>query len=69
MVPAATPDSILQVLQRGIADALARPDLQARMTSLDLHFEGLTGAAASKRMSDLSDNYARVIKATGLKVE
>jgi tripartite-type tricarboxylate transporter receptor subunit TctC len=69
MVPAATPDSVVQVLQRGIADALERPDMQARMTSLDLHFEGLTGAPAGKRMSDLSDNYARVIKATGLKVE
>ncbi|MEO7391825.1 MAG: tripartite tricarboxylate transporter substrate binding protein [Ramlibacter sp.] len=69
MVPAATPDSVVQVLQRGIAEALARPDMQARMTSLDMHFEGLTGAAAAKRLSDLSDGYARVIKSTGLKVE
>jgi len=27
------------------------------------------GAAASKRLQDLSDRYARVIKATGMKVE
>jgi tripartite-type tricarboxylate transporter receptor subunit TctC len=69
MVPTATPDPVVQVLQRGIGDALSRSDLQARMNSLDLHFEGLTGAAAAKRMSDLTDHYARVIKATGMKVE
>jgi hypothetical protein len=34
-----------------------------------LQYEGLTGGAADKRLSDLSDRYARVIKATGLKVE
>jgi tripartite-type tricarboxylate transporter receptor subunit TctC len=68
-VPTATPDAVVQTLQRAITEALSRPDLQARMTSLDLHYEGLTGAAANKRLSDLSDRYARVIKATGMKVE
>lgn len=68
-VPAATPDAVVQVLQKAVADALARPELQARMLNLDLQYEGLTGAEASKRLADLSANYARVIKATGLKVE
>jgi tripartite-type tricarboxylate transporter receptor subunit TctC len=68
-VPAATPDAVVQVLQKAVADALARPELQSRMLTLDLQYEGLTGAAASKRLADLSDHYARVIKATGLKVE
>ncbi len=69
MVPAATPDSVLQVLQRGFADALTRPVMQARMAALDLQYEGLTGAAADKRLADLSDRYSRVIRATGMKVE
>jgi tripartite-type tricarboxylate transporter receptor subunit TctC len=69
MAPAATPDAVVQVLQRGFADALSRPELQARMNTLDLRFEGLTGAAAARRMADLSDHYRRIIKATGLKVE
>jgi tripartite-type tricarboxylate transporter receptor subunit TctC len=68
-VPAATPDAVVQVLQKAVADALARPELQSRMLNLDLQYEGVTGAAASKRLADLSDHYARVIKATGLKVE
>jgi tripartite-type tricarboxylate transporter receptor subunit TctC len=68
-VPAATPDATVQVLQRAIADALARADLQSRMVGLDLQYEGLIGAAADKRLADLSANYARVVKATGLKVE
>lgn len=69
MVPAATPEPVVQILQRAIADALARPELQARMKSLDMQYEGLTGDAASKRLSELSERYARVIKVTGLKVE
>jgi len=69
MVPAATPDSVVQTLQHAFAEAFARPDIQARMKSLDMNHEGLTGEAAARRLSDLSDRYARVIKATGLKVE
>jgi tripartite-type tricarboxylate transporter receptor subunit TctC len=69
MVPAATPDAVVQTLQRAFAQALARPDLRARMSGLDMNPEGLTGEAAARRLSELSDRYARVIKATGLKVE
>ena len=69
MVPAATPDSVVQVLQRAFSDAMGRPDMQSRLASLDMHYEGLTGAAAAQRRNDLSDRYGRVIRATGLKVE
>jgi tripartite-type tricarboxylate transporter receptor subunit TctC len=68
-VAAATPEPIVQALQKGFADALGRADVQARLENLDLFYEGLTGAAAGKRLQDLSDRYARVIKATGMKVE
>jgi len=68
-VPAATPEPVVQALQRAFTEALSRTDLQARMTSLDLHYEGLTGPAAARRLSDLSERYGRVIKATGMKVE
>jgi tripartite-type tricarboxylate transporter receptor subunit TctC len=69
MVPAATPEPVVQGLQRSFAEALSRPEVQARLANLDLHYEGLTGAAASKRLSDLSDRYGRVVRATGMKVE
>ena len=68
-VPAATPDAVVQVLQQAVADALARPEIKERMTFLDLQYEGLVGAAADKRLAGLSERYARVIRATGMKVE
>jgi len=69
MVPAATPEPVVQALQKGIADALKRPDVQARLNSLDLHFEGQTGSAASKRLADTSARYAKVVAATGMQVD
>ena len=69
MVPAATPEPVVQAMQKAIGDALARQDVRARLDSLDLHYEGLVGAAANKRLSDLSERYGRIIKATGMKVE
>jgi tripartite-type tricarboxylate transporter receptor subunit TctC len=68
-VPAATPDAVVQVLQKAVADALAQPEMQQRMNTLDMQYEGLTGAAADKRLADLSERYARVIRTTGMKVE
>jgi hypothetical protein len=48
---------------------LARPDVRTRLDGLDLHYEGLTGPAAARRLADLSDRYGKVIRATGMKVE
>jgi tripartite-type tricarboxylate transporter receptor subunit TctC len=69
MVPAATPEPIVQILQRGMLDALRRPDIQARLTALDLQVDGAVGAAASKRLADLSAQYGRIAKATNMKVD
>ena len=69
LVPAATPEPVVQAMQKAMADALARSDVRARLENLDLHYEGLAGAAAAKRLADLSDRYGKVIRATGMKVE
>ena len=69
MVPAATPEPVVQVLQKAFTDALKRPDTQAQLAGMDLFYEGLTGAAATKRLSDQSQRYGRVVQATGMKVE
>jgi len=69
MVPAATPEPVVQALQKAMADALARGDVHTRLDNLDLHYEGVTGAAAAKRLADLSARYGQVIRATGMKVE
>ena len=69
MVPAATPEPVVQAIQKAMAEALARPDVRARLEGLDLHYEGLAGAAAGKRLADLSERYGKVIRVTGMKVE
>ena len=52
-----------------MTEALAKVDVQSRLSNLDLHFEGLTGAAAVKRLADLSDRYAKVVRTTDMKVD
>ena len=69
MVPAATPEPVVQAIQKALSDALGRAEVRARLDSLDLFHEGLAGAAAAKRLTDLSDRYGKVIRATGMKVE
>jgi len=69
MVPAATPEPVIQLLQKAFTDALKRPDTQAQLASMDLFYEGLIGAEAAKLISDLSQRYDRIIKSTGMKVE
>lgn len=69
LVPAATPEPVVQAIQKAMSDALARADVRARLDKLDLFYEGLTGAAAGKRLADLSARYGKVIRATGMKVE
>lgn len=69
MVPAATPDAVVATLQKGIVDALQKPDVQARLAGLDLHFDGATGVAAAKRLADTSARYAAIIEKTGMKVD
>ena len=69
MVPAATPEPVVQAIQKAMTDVLARADVRARLDNLDLHYEGLAGAAAGKRLAELSDRYGKVIRVTGMKVE
>lgn len=66
MAPAATPDAVVQLLERNITLALQRPELKERLNNLDLFYEGLTGAAAAKRMADLSVRYGAVVHQTGM---
>jgi tripartite-type tricarboxylate transporter receptor subunit TctC len=69
MAHASTPEPLMQTMAKAITDALARPELQNRISELDMRYEGLTGAAAASRLKKLSDQYGRVIRATGMKVD
>jgi tripartite-type tricarboxylate transporter receptor subunit TctC len=69
MVSSATPEPVVQALQKAVLEALMQSEMQKRLASIDMEYEGLTGSAAAKRLADLFDRYGRVIKSTGMKVE
>ena len=59
----------MQKLEAAVREAPRQPDVQARLASLDLLPEALAGAAAQKRLDDLSERYARIAAATGMHPE
>jgi tripartite-type tricarboxylate transporter receptor subunit TctC len=69
MVSSATPEPVVQALQKAVLEALQQSEMQKRIASLDMDYEGLTGHAAAKRLADLHQRYGRVIQATGMKVD
>jgi tripartite-type tricarboxylate transporter receptor subunit TctC len=69
MVSSATPEPVVQALQKALLDALTQSEMQKRIASIDMEYEGLTGSLAAKRLSDLHTRYGKVIAATGMKVE
>jgi tripartite-type tricarboxylate transporter receptor subunit TctC len=69
MVPAATPEPVLAVLQTAMGEALQQPAVKAQLARLDLFVEAQTGKAAQDRIAAQRSRYARIIKATGMKIE
>lgn len=69
MVPAATPEPVVQLLQKAFTDALKRPETQTQLAGMDLFYEGLAGQDAAKRLTEQSQRYDRVVKSTGMKVD
>jgi tripartite-type tricarboxylate transporter receptor subunit TctC len=69
MLPAATPEPVVAVLQKAMLDALGLPDVRTQLANLDLFHEGLAGAAAQARMTAQGERFARIIQATGMRIE
>ena len=69
MAPGGTPEPLMQTMAKAITDAMARPEQQARLNELDMAYEGLTGSAAATRLKKLSDQYGRIIRATGMQID
>jgi tripartite-type tricarboxylate transporter receptor subunit TctC len=69
MVPGATPEPLVQAMQKALLEVLKTPAMQERLASLDMVTEGLTGPAAHQRLAELSARYRTVVRATGMKVE
>ncbi|MGJ7504241.1 Bug family tripartite tricarboxylate transporter substrate binding protein [Variovorax sp. ZT5P49] len=69
MVPAATPEPVMQTLRASLQKALALPEVKARLASLDMVPLGETGSAASEHLAASQARYGRIVKATGMKVD
>lgn len=69
MVPAATPNDVVAVLQKGMLEALSRPDVRTRLEAQDLVIENEIGQAAIQRLENMRARYAPIIKATGMQIE
>ena len=69
MVPAATPDVVVETLRNAFRAALASPDVKARLTTLDMLVSGETGAAAAERLAASRARYGAIVAATGMKVD
>ncbi len=69
MVPANTPEAVVNTLQKAIAALVEKPEFKARLAALDLAYIGLTGKAATDRINQNATQFAKIIKATGMKVD
>lgn len=69
MVPGDTPPPLLAAMQKAVLDAMKSQALQDKLALFDMVGEGLTGPAATKRLTDLSTRYGKIVKATGMKVD
>jgi tripartite-type tricarboxylate transporter receptor subunit TctC len=52
-----------------MGEALQQPAVKAQLARLDLFVEAQTGKAAQDRIAAQRSRYARIIKATGMKIE
>lgn len=69
MVPAATPETVMQTLRGALQSALAQPELKERLAALDMVALGETGSAAANRLAASSLRYGKLVKASGIKAE
>ena len=69
MAPAATPDAVMDVLQKNITSALQQPEAKERLKSLDMFYEGITGEAAARRLATMSTRYGEIVRNIGMKAQ
>lgn len=69
MVPAATPEPVMQTLRQALHKAMTLPEIKARLASLDTVALAETDAAATTRLATAQARYGRIVKSTGMKVD
>ncbi|HEX3937867.1 MAG TPA: tripartite tricarboxylate transporter substrate binding protein [Xanthobacteraceae bacterium] len=68
-VPAGTPRDIVELLNRAVNDALADPDVQAKLAQLGGTLIPGTPEDFGKLIADETDKWGKVVKATGATAE
>ncbi len=68
-VPAGTPREIVELLNRAVNDALADPDVQAKLAQLGGTLIPGTPEDFGKLLADETDKWGKVVKATGASAE
>lgn len=69
MVPAATPDAVVQLLQAAMTRALQSPDMKARLEGLDMQVITETGKTAEAHLASNRARYAKIIQSAGIKAD
>ncbi|KAF1048102.1 Bug family tripartite tricarboxylate transporter substrate binding protein [Xylophilus sp.] len=69
LAPAQTPAAVIERLNAGINQALAQPDLRARLVASDNVPTGGTAAAFGRQIAAESQANARIIRAAGIRAE
>jgi tripartite-type tricarboxylate transporter receptor subunit TctC len=67
--PAAIPEPIATLLEREVLRALALPDLQEKLRVQDMLIAPTPGAEAKARIASDFQKWAKVVEATGMRVE
>jgi hypothetical protein len=69
LVPTGTPAPAVDVLQKSIASALARPDVKTRINDMGSEVVALPAAAFGERMKGELKRYEEVIRRFNIKAE
>ena len=70
MVPAKTPDAVVEKLQAAILAALADPSVKGRLSGMGIDISGPAHAVAtSSALESLRTRFTKVVKQAGIKVE
>ncbi|WP_076999244.1 tripartite tricarboxylate transporter substrate binding protein [Variovorax sp. KK3] len=69
MVPAATPEPVMQTLRSALTSAMALPEIKSRLATLDMVAVGETGDDAVRHLAASQARYGKIVKATGMKVD
>jgi tripartite-type tricarboxylate transporter receptor subunit TctC len=67
--PAGVPDDIAAVIEREVRAALQAPDLKEKLRPLDIVVTATTSAEAKSILKAEAETMARVVKATGMRID